>query len=274
MKIFIIGLGVIGASYAEKLSEKGHQLFGYDHDITTFNQAKKLKIIDSTSTIESLKETDVIISALYPEETVTFYQTYAHLMNPNQILTDVCGIKTWLLKELEHVLPNNLVYTSHHPMAGKEKTGFYARDKNLFNQANFLIIKSSRSTKHAITQLSTIANDLNCKPVSILTAEAHDEMIAYTSQLTHLLATSLINSTEPNNYALATGDSFKDLTRIAKINAPLWTELFLKNKSALLQKIKQFKTALETIENNLENEDEEAIIKNLNQAKKRRESYD
>ena len=273
MNVFIVGLGLIGASYAEKLTEKGHQVYGYDIDTISFNKAKDLKIIEKNSQLKNISDSDVVIFALYPEATLRFIKQHINLFKPHQTLTDVSGIKGWLLKAIHEMLPASLSYTSHHPMAGKETRGIDHKNKDLFKDANFLIISSNRSNKTDISRLNTIAIDLEFSRISIVSAEEHDQMIAYTSQLTHLIAAGLIQSHD-STASIATGDSFKDLTRIAKINAPLWSELFLKNKPALIRVLHDFQNQLTLLESLLNQEDKEALINYLNQAKKRRESYD
>ena len=274
MKIFIVGLGLIGASYAEGLKEKGHRVYGYDQDKTTMAKAKVQNIIEKDTSINDIETADLVIIALYPEATIAFLKAHQHRFNKSQTLSDVCGIKTWLLTEIERFLPAQLNYTSHHPMAGKETPGFDAKDKTLFKDANFLIVKTAKTHKRDLERLEHIANDLNFGQISLLTPQKHDALIAYTSQLTHVMASSLILSSKDDDAIKATGNSFRDLTRIAKIHPPLWSELFLNNKTPLLQAISQFKQALSEIESLLERDDEAGLKQFLKNAKKRREFYD
>ena len=273
MRIFIVGLGLIGASYAEKLTEKGHHIFGYDQDPITLQKAVDSKIIDSTSNLSIIGDVDMVIIALYPKETVAFIKKYKNIFHPNQTITDVCGVKQQLLNEIHTLLPKPTSYTSHHPMAGREVSGFDAKNKDLFKGANFLMITSPVANALGFKRLEEIANDLEFGNITKITAKEHDDFIAYTSQLTHVLATALVQSGNPNAKA-ATGDSFKDLTRIANINATLWSELFLENTSALLKSLETFINELKLFKVFLEDQNREKIITYLNQAKKRRESYD
>jgi len=274
MKIFIAGLGLIGASYAEKLTEKGHTVTGFDPHGPTLEKAKAVQIINPGSSLSDISSADMVIIAMNPEDTVRFIKDNHHRFTPAQTLTDVCGVKRRLLNRLEEILPAPLHYTSHHPMAGKETRGIDARDKDLFNEANFLIVKTDRRGEKDIRNLETIAGDLGFARISILTPQEHDRFIAYTSQLTHVIASCLINSAVDDKAAHSTGNSFKDLTRIAKINAPLWRELFLNNKTDLLKTIRALKDELTLFETLISEDDSEGIENYLNRAKKRRESYD
>lgn len=274
MKIFIVGLGLIGASYAEGLKDKGHQVMGYDQNKTTMAKAKALNIIDQTSSLTDIETADVIITALYPKATIAFLKAHHHRFNKRQTLSDVCGIKGWLLEEIDAFFPKHLHYTSHHPMAGKETTGIDSKDKKMFQKANFLIVKTEKSHPRDIERLHHIARDLEFGKTTVLTPEKHDQWVAYTSQLTHVIACSLILSSTDDKAFKATGNSFKDLTRIAKINAPLWRELFLNNKPHLLASIRQFKDALSDIETLIDSNDDVRLDETLKTAKKRRESYD
>ena len=274
MNIFLVGLGLIGASYAQGLKKTEHKIFGYDQDETILKQAKQDGLIEKDSSLNDIKKADLVIIALYPKHIPLFLRQHRHLFNPKQTLTDVCGIKTWLLKEIETCLPANLHYTSHHPMAGKEISGYDAKDYTIFENANFIIVKTAQTRKDDILRLKQLATDLKFKDPSIMPAQKHDELIAYTSQLTHVIACSLTIGSNEENLNEATGNSYQDLTRIAKINADLWSELFLNNQGALLKAITDFKTALNTLETAIDNEDTTALKRLLNKAKKRRDAYD
>ncbi len=195
-------------------------------------------------------------------------------MTAGQILTDVSGTKSWMMDEIEKILPNGISYTSHHPMAGRESSGFESRNFHIFKNANFIIVKGKKSDKNDIGVLELVANNLKFGKITVTDAKTHDELIAFTSQLTHILAVTLIQSDHLKETKEATGDSFRDLTRIAKINEVMWTELFLENKDALVTKINEFMTELVYIKELILDDDKKRLMNYLKEAKEKRKSFD
>jgi prephenate dehydrogenase len=274
MKIFIVGLGLIGASYAEGLKLKGHFIFGYDQDLNTLNLAKELEVIDKNSSLSDIKKADLVILALYPKDNVEFIKNNKNLFVKNQVVTDVSGTKTLMVNEIEKLLPEFVSYTSHHPMAGRESSGFVNRDSKIFNRANFIVVKTNKTKETDYEILEIIKNDLNFGKMTVVDAKTHDELIAFTSQLTHILAVTLIQSDHLEETKKATGDSFRDLTRIAKINEEMWTELFLENKEALIEKISDFQLELQMLKDYIVNDQKTKLKAYLKQAKEKRKSFD
>jgi prephenate dehydrogenase len=274
MKIFIVGLGLIGASYAEGLKLKGHEIYGYDKDLDTLNKAKELEVIHKESMLKDINKVDLVILALYPQENVKFIKDHYNLFVKNQVITDVAGTKTHMIEEIINLLPDGISYTSHHPMAGRESSGFLNRDYKIFNKANFIIVKTPKSKEIDFQILEIIKNDLNFGKMTVVDAKTHDELIAFTSQLTHILAVSLIQSDHLEETKKATGDSFRDLTRIAKINEEMWTELFLENKKVLIDKITDFQLELELVKDLIQKEQKNELKKYLKEAKEKRKSFD
>ena len=250
MKIFIVGLGLMGASYATKLSQVGHDVFGYDLDEITNQKALYDGVIKGYN-LSDMKSSDLVILALYPNQTLAFVKDNIKYFDA-QLITDISGTKTKLLDELLTILPKTVNYVSHHPMAGREKSGYDHKDITMFKNANFLIIDSHHAKDKHIETIKQLGHDLGFKRQIILSAKAHDELIAHTSQLTHLLAVGLMLMNDSEHTKNATGDSFRDLTRIARINEVLWSELFMENKDALITKIDQFVDVLHDLKNDIE----------------------
>jgi len=274
MKIFIVGLGLIGASYAEGLHHKGHKIFAYNRNHEHVLTGIKRGFIESDNDLKKMKGCDLIILALYPKQNIEFLKQNLDLLKKGQILTDVSGTKTEMMKEIEAILPQGVSYTSHHPMAGKETSGFESRDFNIFKNANFIIVKGSRSLDSDELALNEIATSLKFGKITVTDAKTHDQLIAFTSQLTHILAVSLVQSDHLVETKQATGDSYRDLTRIAKINEVMWSELFLENKVALLEKINDFEVELSKIKKMIETNNREELMDYLKEAKERRKSFD
>ncbi len=274
MNILIVGLGIIGASYAKGLKEKGHYIYGVDKREDTISYGIENNIISkgSIDAKDFIEKSDLIILGLYPYDLLDFLKKYNNLFKEGQIITDVSGVKRHFLKEA-YTLAKPATYISHHPMAGREKQGIKYSDNKIFNGANFLIINYQNSEKE-IEVLKGIARDLNFGKISIISMEKHDKMVGYTSQLAHAIACALVNSdTEDDTYDFI-GDSYRDLTRIAKINKDLWSELFLSNKDYLIDEINNFENELDKIKTSLITCDKEALKERFEESKIRREKME
>jgi prephenate dehydrogenase len=274
MKIFMIGLGLMGGSYAEGLKKTGHDVYGYDANPEVMKQAITANVINPASHLSLLEESDLIILALYPKDNVEFIKAYGHHLVKNQVITDLSGTKAWMMHEIEPFISEGVSYTSHHPMAGREKNGFHARDVKMFEGANFIIVTGAKSKSTDIDLLKSVANDLKFGKITVTDANTHDELIAFTSQLTHALAVALMHSDHLTETKKATGDSFRDLTRIAKINEVMWSELFLENKEALIKKINDFNHELNLLKKMIENDEFESLKTYLKEAKEKRKAFD
>jgi prephenate dehydrogenase len=274
MKVFIVGLGLIGASYAEGLKQAGHQVYAFNRTESIVDLAIKEGILEKDNHLNKISEADLIILGLYPKHNIEFLKNHLHLLKKGQIITDVSGTKVWMMDEIEKIMPEGITYTSHHPMAGKEVSGYHAKDANIFKNANFVIVKGKKSQENDEIVLRNIAKDLGFGKITVTTPTKHDELIAFTSQLTHVIAVSLVHSDHLLETKRATGDSYRDLTRIAKINENMWTELFLENKQALLKKINDFEKELDDLKKLIKNDDKESIQTYLKEAKEKRKQFD
>lgn len=260
MKICIVGLGLIGGSYAMGLSKKNHEVYGIDKNIDTINYAIQKGYIKAgfTDDYNILSEMDLIILAIYPQAILNFLTENNKFFNRNQVITDVCGIKTSFVYKAA-LLSGEATYLSHHPMAGKEKIGIEYADSSIFKGANFLITPIENTPIQAIMLIESIGKDLEFGRVSVISPERHDKMIGFTSQLTHAIAVSLVNSDSDEETKSFIGDSYRDLTRIAMINEKLWSELFLENKTELLSHIENFEKELDVLKNALKTNDKEKL---------------
>jgi prephenate dehydrogenase len=274
MKVFIVGLGLIGASYAEGLKQAGHQVYAFNRTESIVDLAIKEGILEKDNHLNKISEVDLIILGLYPKHNIEFLKNHLHLFKKGQIITDVSGTKVWMMDEIEKIIPEGIAYTSHHPMAGKEVSGYHAKDSTIFKNANFVIVKGKKSQENDEIVLRNIAKDLGFGKITVTTPTKHDELIAFTSQLTHVIAVSLVHSDHLEETKRATGDSYRDLTRIAKINENMWTELFLENKQALLKKINDFEKELDDLKKLIKNDDKENIQAYLKEAKEKRNQFD
>lgn len=272
--ILIVGLGLIGGSYAKGLSKKGYNVFGLDKNIDTINLAYNEQVIkNNNNSIESFfKDIDTVILCLYPDDNVNWLNNNQHLLSSNTLITDVTGVKGKIVSDIKNILRKDLIFIPSHPMAGKEKSGYLYSDEKIFKDANFIITPYDHFDK--VDELVKLGNELEFSNIEILTVEEHDDIIGFLSHLTHIIACSLMQAHETDSFIRYTGDSFRDLTRIAKINENLWSELFLANKNVLLKEIKNFKESLSNIETLLENEDLESLKESLRVSTERRKAFD
>lgn len=275
INITIVGLGLLGGCYAQGLSLKGYKVNAIDINEESIQFAKdKGWIADGGTSVDFLKDADLIISGLYPNLFVEWVKTNQHLFKSGALLTDVTGIKRTVIEKINSFLREDVEYIACHPMAGKEVSGVKYSDCNIFKGANFIIVPTESNTQEAINQMYNLATILEFKNISQLTPEMHDEMIGFVSQLTHVIAVTLMNTNDNTHLKEYTGDSFRDLTRIAKINENMWTELFIGNKELLLKEIEAFQDELEHFRQVLINEDTDEMKRLFIQSTKRRKEFD
>ena len=262
-KILIVGLGLIGGSYAKRLKNNGHHVGAITLNQEDIDYAIENNIIDE-GIVEVKKEFvsqfDIVIFALYPSVFLKWIEQYNSYFKKGAIISDVSGVKTEVVYKVQELLENQSVeFIGAHPMAGKEVYGVKNASETLFEGANFIITPTPVNSQKAIDVITKIAQELGFKTISILTPSKHDEMIAFLSQLTHCIAVSLMTCKESQHLKDYTGDSFRDLTRIANINENMWSELFLMNKKELLSQMDLFIEEFNKLRDSLENEDVEAM---------------
>lgn len=258
MNIGIIGLGLMGASFAKRLSpQKDKTIYGIDQNEQTIQTALELNIIKegSTDPDKLIKKCNLIILALYPTMIKPWIVENQQYLESGTILMDISGVKTNIVEPVQAILREDLELISIHPMCGRESRGIDFAQADIFDNANYIIVPTNKNTPKAIEAAKQLGKDLRVKNISILSCEEHDRMIGFLSQLTHVIAVSLMNTHDNSHLVEYTGDSFRDLTRIATINEDLWSELFLLNKDILLDEIDQFLDATKHFRDSLEKED-------------------
>ncbi len=275
-RFLIIGLGLMGGSYAMGLSKKGYHVDAIELNELSIQYAKEHGMIQDGSTfdIQLIKNADIIISGLYPEAMIHWYSTYQKYFKAHAFLTDVSGIKCNVVNQIQSILRDDIEFCASHPMAGKEVSGVTYADHTIFKDANFIITPTKSNTSQAVDTLTQFANILEFKNISILSCEEHDKMIGFVSQLTHAIAVSLMNTSDNPNLVKYTGDSFRDLTRIAKINENLWSELFFLNKDNLIPEIDSFIYQIQKLKNMLETNNKDGLKELFIQSTIRRKRFD
>ena len=265
MKILIVGLGVIGGGYAMALKEAGYsEVYGIDTNEETLKKAKEMKIIKEGFTREDeiISEMDLIVFAIYPNLVKNFIVKNKNKFKENALITDVTGIKQLFINDIVEILPQNIDFVFAHPMAGRENKGIDYATNKVFQGANFLIVETKKNKEENIRKIENLAKEMGFKHIKRTTPAFHDEMIAFTSQLPHVLAVALTNSDiENRNTGEFIGDSYRDLTRIANMNEKLWSLLFLGNKKNLLEAMNNFEAEFDKIKKCIEENDEKNLQK-------------
>ena len=261
-KILIVGLGLLGGSYAQGLTDIGFTVGAIDINQESIDYALSQGIIQSGSTtVEEnyVSQFDLVVFALYPKVFIQWLKDYQKYFKPGTIITDVTGIKSWVDKEIKLFIRDDIEYVLAHPMAGREVYGVKNADKTIFKGANYIVIPNEKASEESISIIEDIGRLLGFKHVVRLSNEEHDEMIGFLSQLTHCIAVSLMTCKESTHLVEYTGDSFRDLTRIAKINENMWSELFLLNKEELVSQITLFEKQLSKLKQTIINDDVDAM---------------
>lgn len=277
LNILIIGLGLIGGSYAMGLHKKGYKVSAIDVNENSVKYAVENKIIDCGSTEINEKlvsSADLIIFALYPHIFLDWIKNNQYLFKGGAVITDVTGVKSCIVYEIQSILRSDLEFISAHPMAGKEVYGVENADDSIFKDANYIVVPTDANTFNAIEMCKAIGETLGFARISSLPPKAHDEMIGFVSQLTHCIAICLMTCSKSEHLVDYTGDSFRDLTRIARINENMWSELFMLNKDALLSQMETFISEFNGFYEMLKNEDIEKIKEKMIQSTARRALFD
>lgn len=276
MKVLIVGLGLMGCAFADGIKGlKPQALYGIDKKIDIINQAEKSGLIDKgfidTAASEIISQCDFIVVCLYLEDAISFMKNNMQNFKQGSIITDIVGVKRKIINEVKEIMREDIDYIPGHPMAGKEKVGFAGADKSIFSGRNYILTPTSWNKESNIEQLKKWIYSLGFGHIVIADPMEHDKIIAYTSQLCHIIASSMVDMNDDGKIIYYEGGSFKDMTRIAMINSRMWTELFIANKDMLVSEIDKFIKSMESFKNMIQMEDD-VIIEKLDEITLRRES--
>lgn len=277
LNILIVGLGLMGGSYAKRLHKKGYKVNAVDIDEDSVNYALENGLIDEGSTkaeSDMVGNADLVIFALYPHIFKKWIEDYQHMFKSGAIITDVTGVKSCIVYDIQSILRKDVEFISAHPMAGKEVYGVRNSDDRIFKEANYIVVPTDSNTFDAIEMCKGLGQTLGFARISSLPPRAHDEMIGFVSQLTHCIAVCLMTCSKSEHLVDYTGDSFRDLTRIARINEDMWSELFLLNKDALLSQMEKFKDEFDEFYNILKSEDIDRMKEKMIKSTARRALFD
>ena len=276
-KIMIVGLGLLGGSYARILKRFGFHISAITKEQSSIDYALREGIIDEGS-IELderiISEADIVIFALYPHVFVEWIEQNQSLLKSGSLITDVTGVKCSIVYKIQEILRSDVEFIAAHPMAGREVSGVENSTDKMFAGANYIVTPTDKNTPEAISTCMELGRLLGFSNVTTLSPEEHDEMIGFLSQLTHCIAITLMTCNNKENMEKFTGDSFRDLTRIARINDLMWSELFIENKTALLEQMNLFINKFTELKSMLENDDVEAMRKMMQHSTERRALFD
>lgn len=276
-KILIVGLGLIGGSYAESLSAKGYLVDAIDRDPDAIALAIDRKYIRrgwTNACFAPIEEYDLIILALYPHVLIEWLKENFHRIRQRAVVTDVTGVKAGVVRDAQAIIGDRAEYISAHPMAGREVSGVANADGRIFKGANYIIVPTERNTADGIAVCRALAETLEFGSIHELDIESHDSTVGFLSHLTHCIAVALMTARDTADLADYSGDSFRDLTRIASINDELWSELFLANKSALLEQMELFEKGLDRLKERIADGDRDGIREILRQSTFNRRAFD
>ena len=270
----IVGLGLIGGSYAKALRNlKVRKILGMDISHGIARACLNANMIDEVVEEDgrNLKEADVIICSVYPEAVVGFVRQNVQNFAEGMLMTDATGVKGTMPREIQELLPEGCEFISGHPMAGRQGSGLGMSDAAIFNNSNYIIVPTEKNTPEAVSWLEEFAKALGCARSVKVSMEDHDKIIAYTSDLPHITAVALVNSASYNKntqYFIAGG--FRDATRVADINPDLWSDLFLSNRDNVIAEIENYQSQLERWKKAIVENDRETLKEIMREAGPRR----
>ncbi len=276
-KILIVGLGLLGGSYAKALKRFGFHISAITKEQSSIDYALREGLIDAGSTEldeRIIGEADIVIFALYPHIFVDWIEQNQKLLKSGALITDVTGVKCSIVYKVQDMLRPDVEFIAAHPMAGREVSGVENSTDKMFAGANYIVTPTDKNTPEAINTCMELGRLLGFSNVTTLSPEEHDEMIGFLSQLTHCIAITLMTCNDKENMEKFTGDSFRDLTRIARINDLMWSELFIENKTALLEQMNNFIDKFNELKSMLEAEDVDLMRKMMRHSTERRALFD
>ena len=274
--IAVVGLGLIGGSLAKAFhAYTDYRVIGFNRTRSVAERALAEGVIDEIGTEENISEADVIMLSLYPELCVDFIRQHTGKIKKGCIITDACGVKAYLD---EHLSPlareNHAYYVGMHPMAGREFSGYDYADENLFEGASMVVVPTQASTEYALREMEALSYSIGFGRVVFATPEEHDSMIAFTSQMPHVVSNAFVKSPSAVRHKGFSAGSYKDLTRVARLNEGMWTELFLENREPLLAELNGLIERLGEYRDAIQKKDADALRELLRDGSERKKSID
>jgi len=276
MITLVVGLGLIGGSIARRLRGfHDTKIIGVDKNSISLQSALADGVIDEGYPLADgiVEQADFVILCLYPQANIAFARQYARDFKKGAVITDVSGVKETVVKEISEALPPDVDFVGGHPMAGREVGGYQSSTDTLFDGASYLFTPTQKNHPESVSMLREFAEYIGCSHVVTTSPEEHDAMIAYTSQLMHVVAVALCNHPMLERSAFFSAGSLRDCTRIAVINEKMWSELFLENKNALMGRIEEFCETLQQFRDALASDDRDALEEMMRIATRQKQTW-
>ena len=261
MTVGIVGLGLIGGSMAKSIKARtAHTVFGCDLDQETMMMARMCGAIDAPLTAENLKDCDLVLVAIRPAAAVKWVKEHAEGIRRDTILVDLCGVKRAVVRELAPVAEQyGFAYIGGHPMAGRERGGFTAATDSLYVGASMILTQGKRTDMQLLETLKAFFLDIGFASLTFSDPEEHDRIIAFTSQLAHIVSSAYVKSPEAQKRRGFSAGSFQDMTRVATMDESMWAALFLDNRDNLLYHLDLLIENLTDYRDALKQRDEERL---------------
>ncbi|MGN0173953.1 MAG: prephenate dehydrogenase [Acutalibacteraceae bacterium] len=275
MIVGIVGLGLIGGSLVKAYKRSGHKVYAYDIDEKMLEFAKLENNVDEILLPENICQCDLILIALYPIAAIDYLNKNAEYINTNAVVIDCCGTKKLICEcGFANAKKYGFSFFGGHPMAGTHKSGYKYSREDMFENAPMVVVPENFDDIESLDKVKQLLSPCRFGSFSVTTAEQHDEMIAFTSQMPHIVSNAFIKSPTAGLHKGFSAGSYKDLTRVAWLNPQMWTELFFENKENVIKELNIFIKSLEEYKIALENDDKAAMRTLLEQGKIRKEEVD
>ena len=275
MTVGIVGLGLIGGSFAKAYHEAGWQVLARDADQNTLDFAKLSGAVDSELTDDKLPACDLILLAAYPAASISYFKEKAHLMGGHPVVIDCCGTKRVVCAACFPVArENGVTFLGGHPMAGTHNSGFKYARANLFHGAPMVLVPMDRDDIALLGRAKELLAPAGFGRFSVTSAQEHDEMIAFTSQMAHIVSNGYIKSPTAGAHKGFSAGSYKDMTRVAWLAPEMWAELFLENKDFLLKELDFFMSSMQQYRDALAADDQQQLVRLLDEGRKRKAEVD
>lgn len=275
MTVGILGLGLIGGSLARAYAKAGHTVWAAEKDEAMLAFAQIAGAIHGELTDENIGSCDLILLAIYPAGSAAWLEDKAHLVSPSALVMDCCGVKREICARCFPLAEQyGFTFIGGHPMAGTHNSGFKYSRSNLFQGAPMVLVPGKFDDIELLQRAKDALAPCNFGSFSVTTADDHDRMIAFTSQMPHIVSNAYIKSPTALEHRGFSAGSYKDLTRVAWLNAPMWAELVLNNRDHMLFELKTYIQALQAYETAIENNDFGTLVALLDEGKRRKEEVD
>lgn len=275
MRIGIVGLGLIGGSFAKAYHSAGWEVLGHDTDASVLSFAQLADAVNAPLTAENIGSCDLVLVCVRPEAAIEYLRAAAPHIGAHPLVIDCCGTKRVVCEACFPLAQEfGFTYLGGHPMAGTQYSSFGHARANLYHNAPMVIVPPDFDSIELLTRVKELLAPAGFGHISVTTAQAHDEMIAFTSQMPHLISNAYIKSPTAAEHKGFSAGSYKDMTRVAWLNAPMWAELFLENRDCLLRELGWLMESLREYRAALEKNDLPELTRLLEEGKKRKEEVD